>query len=238
MTSNSLTNTEVQLEHGHALVEVDLIEKENHLVVGEKGASVQLEKKGVYRFDADAPLVQVYDGKVSVRVDDRTVDLGKGRQLVLAAGSKLKPEKFDTHSTGELYAWSKLRSEYMADANLSSAQTIVADNPGWWYGTGWYWNPWFDSWAFVPGGGYFYNPFGFGFYSPAYYSYYNPGLYRGFYRGGFYGGRSGIPGRTVGSGYGFRGGLRGGPSPAFRGSAGGFGGGHFGGGHVGGGGRR
>ncbi len=30
-----------------------------------------------------------------------------------------------------------------------------------------YWDPWFDSFTFLPGDGIFYNPFGWGFYSPA-----------------------------------------------------------------------
>ncbi|MBV9508305.1 MAG: FecR domain-containing protein [Acidobacteriia bacterium] len=229
MTSNSLTNTAIQLQRGRALMEVDLIEKENHVVVAENGATVQVEKKGVYQLDANTPSVQVFDGKLAVTVNDRTIDLGKGKQLVIASGAKLKPQSFDTHQGGELYAWSKLRSEYMAEANLSSARTIVVNNPGW-YGTGWYWNPWFDSWAFVPGAGYFYNPFGFGFYSPAFYAYSYPGFYG--FRGGY-----GIRPGHVGYGYGFRGGVRAAtPAPAFR-SAGGFAAAHsagFAGGHFGG----
>jgi hypothetical protein len=223
MTSNTLTNTAVELQRGRALVEVDLIEPENHVVVNENGATIRLEKKGVYQFDANTPSVQVYDGKAVVLVNDRSIDLGKGKQLILASGTKLKPTKFDTKQPGELYAWSKLRSEYMAEANLSSARTIVVNNPGWWYGTGWYWNPWFDSWAFVPGGGYFYSPFGFGFYSPAFYASYYPGFF------GFHGGYGFRGGYGVRPAYGFQGGFR--AVPGGFGHSGFSGGAHFGGGH-------
>ena len=181
MVSPSLTDTRVELVKGHVLVEVDTLVKENHLEIVDGGTHSTIEKKGIYAFRAEQPAIQVYDGKAAVTVADRTVDVGKGKELLLTADSRLKPRKFDRERTDQLYAWSKVRSGYLAEANLSSAQVVVADNPAWWAGTGWYWNPWYDTWAFVPGAGYLYSPFGYGFYSPAYW-YYNPPLY-------YYGGR-------------------------------------------------
>jgi hypothetical protein len=211
MVSNSLVNTQVQLQSGRAMVEVDQISPENRVTVVDNGITTQLEKRGIYEFNAQTPLVQVYDGKAVVRVDDKTIDVDKGHELTLVASAKLKPQKFDRKATGELYAWSSLRSQYMAEANVSSAQMIYVNNPWWWYGTGWYWNPWYASWAFVPGAGYFYSPFGFGFYAPVY-------AYTGFY--GFHG---------YHPGFGYRGGFRTTPAPAFRSgfAGGGFHGGGF-----------
>lgn len=229
-----LTDTQVALQKGEATVEVDEIEKENHLDIADNGMHVVLEQKGVYELDADQPSVRVYDGKVMVREGDREIDVGKGKMLSLASAG-LKAQKFDRKQGDELYAWSKLRSEYMAQANLASAQTIITTNPWWYYGTGWYWNPWFASWAFVPGGGFFYNPFGFGFYSPAFF-YYNPGFFYG-YRG-FHGGFPGVHGAPVPPG-----GPRGTPRPAggsgvrFGGLGGSHAGGFAGGAHFGGGAR-
>jgi hypothetical protein len=100
-----------------------------------------------------------------------------------AANPRLKTQSFDVkagETTDSLYAWSRLRSEYVAEANMSLAQTVVVARPGWWYGTGWYWNPYFSSWAFMPGAGYLYSPFGWGFYSPAYWGAYYAPFYRGF----------------------------------------------------------
>lgn len=211
MVANSLVNTQVQLQTGRAMVEVDQISPENRVTMVDNGITTQLEKKGIYEFNAQMPLVQVYDGKAVVRVDDKTIDVDKGHELALTADARLKPQKFDRKDTGDLYAWSKLRSQYMAEANASSAQMIYVANPWWWYGTGWYWNPWYASWAFVPGAGYLYSPFGFGFYAPVY-------AYGGFY--GFHGYRPG---------FGYSGGFRTTPGPAFHsGFAGGFHGGGFG----------
>jgi hypothetical protein len=206
MISPSLTDTQVAMVRGRATLEVDLLAKENHLVVRAGASSVVIDKKGIYEFNADQPALAVYDGKATALVGDRSVEVGKGKELALD-NTAVKPQKFDRKEEDSLMAWSKLRSQYVAEANAASAQTIVVDNPGWWGGTGWYWNPYFSTWAFVPGSGYLYNPWGFGFYSPAYF-YYNPPLY---YSPGFYGnyrayrptrgvlpGRAGVTGNGLG----------------------------------------
>ncbi len=222
LVRSSLVNPQVQLQRGRAMIEVDQIARENNISVLVSGSTTRLDKKGLYEFDADTHSVAVFKGKATVQVDDRNINVDYGQELMLSSTGKLKARNFNRKAPDELYAWSKLRSEYMAEANASSAQMIYVDNPWWWYGTGWYWNPWFDSWAFVPGGGFFYSPFGFGFYSPVYLGAYG-------FRGGY--GYRGLPGRGA---YGYRG-FAEGPGPGFHG--GGFGGG-FHGGFGGGGGRR
>jgi len=197
MVSPSLTDTRVELLQGEAMVEAQDVRKENRIDVIDHGVDTLLEKNGIYRFDADRPMVAVFDGKAKVLTNDKGVELGKGRELALNSG-ELKAQKFDRDQVDSLYQWSKLRSEYDAQANVASARMIMLENPGWYYGTGWYWNPWYSSWAFVPGAGFGYSPFGFGFYSPGYWAYGRP----------FYGFRGGLrsapvivrPGRVVGGG--------------------------------------
>jgi len=116
-----------------------------------------------------------------------------------------KPVKFDRNETGELYACRKLRSSYMAEANAASAQTIIAEDPYWYYGTGWYWNPWFSAYTFLPADGIYYGPFGWGFYSPIA-VYWSPFIFYGHYPHRFgdyhypYGHGFPRPGRTWGRG--------------------------------------
>jgi hypothetical protein len=237
MDAPELTNTRISVLQGEAMVEADLLHKEDRVYIAERNATSELDKKGVYDFDADVPNVRVYDGKLTVTEDDKKVELGKGREAVLT-GQPLKSQKFDTgpaETSDPLYAWSKLRSEYLAEATASSAQTYIVNGgygfgPGW-YGAGWYWNPWWGMYSFIPGDGFFMNPFGFGLYSPLY-IYRAPVAYPGVYGRGFVGrGRIGATrGNTVArapslrsSGAGFHGGglaMRGG------GFHGGFGGGH------------
>jgi hypothetical protein len=242
LDANSITDTRVALEKGEAMIEADQVIKDNGIQIIDAGYSSHIDKPGIYEFNADQPMMRVYDGEATVSNDDRSVDVKKGHELDFAsANAKLKTHGFDTKMTDSLYAWSRVRSEYMAEANMATAQTIVVNNPGWYYGTGWYWNPYWASWAFVPGAGYWGSPFGFGFgfYSPVVWSTYRPYFgYRGF-APGFRGPAPAFHGTAPA--------VRS-ASPAFRSAAPSFGrgtgfspgfAGHIaGGGHFGGGGRR
>jgi hypothetical protein len=237
MIAPNLTDTEVAIQKGEATVEVTDIHRENRLIVDEGNTATRLEKNGFYDFDADQGIVRVFSGQAEVQENDRTVKVKGGHEVMLAA-ENLQAHGFDKNAyEGDLYSWSKLRSSYMAEANADVAPLYEGYGPGW-FGTGWYWDPWLSSYAFVPGGAdIFYSPFGWGFYSPfAFYGAY-PGGFGGF---GYYYGRGfhdgGRPGIGRGYGHGFSGG-RGFSSGGFHGGGGGFhggGGGSFGGGGHGG----
>jgi hypothetical protein len=162
MVSPELTNTQVEVLNGEAMVEVTQLFKGNNITVLDHGATTRLEKNGLYAFKAAPAEVAVYDGKAEVLANDRQVTLKKGKELFL--DGDLRAQSFDTKHQDELFTWSNLRSEYSAEASLASARTIVV-NGGWW-GPGWYWNPYWGMYSFVPNG-LLYSPFGWGFYSPS-----------------------------------------------------------------------
>ncbi len=173
MISPGLTDTQVEVTRGQAMLEVTGLQKENNLQVVDRGSLTRIEKDGVYRFDADRPLVAVYDGKAKVERDDKTVDVKSGRAVDIATSAPLKAEKFDKNTAeDDLYKWSKLRSGYLSAANAVAAPVYLTANSGW-TGPGWYWNPWYSSYTFIPGRGVLYSPFGWGFLSP-WSSYYGP----------------------------------------------------------------
>src|SRR4030095_9279357 len=95
MISSGLTNTELQVQKGRAMVEVAEIHDENNLRVDLNGASTRLVKTGLYDFDADRNQVRVFDGKVTVQDNGGQVDVKEGRDLSVNAGGSLKSEKFD-----------------------------------------------------------------------------------------------------------------------------------------------
>ncbi len=221
MMSLGLADTTVGLEHGSAMLEVDQFYKENRLNVVVDNATTRIEKAGVYGFYANPPGVSVVDGKAELNAGSQVLTLKGGHQVALEGQQPLKAVRFNKEDAENdpLYRWSDLRSHYEAQANLDAAQAVGVN--GGWYGAGWYWDPYWDCYAFLPGDGFLFSPFGWGFYSPfwawghGYYGGY-PGRFggvRGHFGGGFHGG-------------GFHGG-------GFHG--GGFGGGGF---HGGGGGHR
>jgi len=171
MISPNLTNTELALNQGVAMLEVDEIHPQNDIRISQPGASTQVLKTGLYEFNAADRDVRVFDGKADVQANDHEVTVKGGHELALNTDGKLKAHGFDKKQVAqsdELYRWSSLRSEYVSEANVESARLYVANGwygPGW-FGPGWYWNRWFGAFTFLPADGFLYNPFGWGFYSP------------------------------------------------------------------------
>jgi hypothetical protein len=167
LISPNLGDTRVELLQGRAIVEVTEIFKDSNLSVMLDGASARLDKPGLYSFDATARLVQVFDGEANVQANDHQVNLKKDRQLALA--EPFKATHFDAQAAATqnpLYTWSNLRSEYEAEASMQSARTVFVGGGSYWDGPGWYWNPYWDMYGFIPGDGIWYSPFGWPFYSP------------------------------------------------------------------------
>ena len=169
MISPSLTNTEVSVDRGHAMIEVAEIHPENDISVSENGTTTRLLKTGLYDFDLKQNQLRVFDGKASVGEEGKNVSVKGGHELSLAENGTFKQRKFDkkSYEENDLYRWSSLRSAYLAEANVDAASMYTS--AGWggpWGWAGWDWDPWFDAYTFVPGDGIWYSPFGWGFYSP------------------------------------------------------------------------
>lgn len=238
LVSPDLANTRVEVLRGQAIVEVTELFKDNNLWILMNGSSTRLDKQGLYGFNANTQLVQVFDGKATVEQNDHQKDLDKGHELMLNGNWKVA--RFDTKAFATqdpLYAWSNLRAEYEAEASMQSARNIFVAGWPYWYGPGWYWNPYWDMYGFIPGDGIWFSPFGYPFYSPWVVGFgygYGFGYGRGFGHGFL--GHGHIAGNAIASGGRFAasarmsGGFAGG-----RGFAGGMRGGFAGGG---GGGRR
>jgi hypothetical protein len=234
LISPNLGDTRVELLHGRAIVEVAEIFKDSNLGVMLDGASARLDKEGLYSFDADARQVRVYDGKASVQAANHNVDVQKDRQLALV--EPFKATHFDAKAQAAedpLYAWSNLRSEYVAEASMQSARTVFVAGGSYWAGPGWYWNPYWSMYGFIPGDGIWYSPFGWPFYSPwAVYSapWYGYGFRGGLHGAGFVAGARHVSASAVASHAAGFGGAHSGAGFASHGFAGGMRGGFGGGG--------
>ena len=200
MVSPDLTLTQVELLKGRAGVEVDELHEQNNLQIVDAGVSTRLQKVGYYEFDANRPTAMVFKGKAAVEVaDGKSRELKEHHELLLTGANNLateKPADFNTHSSeDELYNWSSLRSQYLAEANNQLAGSYGAG-----YAPGWAWDPYGLEYTYM-GFGPFYSPFGWGGgyggdYGRGYYGHgYSGGGFRGGsaggFGGGFHGGRSG-----------------------------------------------
>jgi hypothetical protein len=260
MISPGLADTQIQLTHGSAMVEVDELFKENDVSVVLDGATTRIEKLGLYEFTTNPSSVKVLEGKAETIEGNQQVRLTKGHEALLVEAQPLDRQKYNKQQVEEdpLYRWSKLRSEYATEANVDAANDLLMDG-GWW-GPGWYWDPYWWDFAFMPGFGMGWGAFGYPFFSPwmvGYAPYYGFGYHRGGYGGSYHYAAAGARGRAnlpplahnpkPGS-VGFRalprsmataGGRMGTAGGGFRGrSTGGFHGGGMMGGFHGGGGRR
>jgi hypothetical protein len=243
MIASSLSDTRVELEQGQATMEVAQFQKENHIQVVMGAAATTIEARGIYEFTATPPSARVFEGKAMVQMNGRTNnDIYKGQQVAFgAANPKLKSRGFnvkESEASDDLYAWSKLRADYQAQANMSAAETYAGYGPGsygpGWYGSGWYWDSSFNEYAFLLGDGFMWDPFGFGFFSPGYWGMYAPylgyggGYGYGYGRGGY--GFAGRPGGAITRGSAAGVALRGGGFGGMRAGSAGFHGGGLGGG--------
>jgi hypothetical protein len=111
--------------------------------------------------------------------------IDKGHEISLADNATLKSQGFDKKiaKADPLYVWSNVRSQQEAQANVQVANTLVANGGA--YGPGWYWDPFWADYAFIPGGGFLNSPFGWGFFSPGFV--YAAPVYGGYYGRGFHG---------------------------------------------------
>ena len=181
MLKPSLIETQLAVEAGESMIEVDQFVKESHITVSMRGGITEIEKNGLYRFMAEGqPSVDVIEGKAQVAFGEKHKDLGKGREALLS--DELKVQDFDKKRDDDLFAWSNIRSQYNASLTYQAAKTAATSGTGFgngygygyggygnsgFYGQGWFWSNGFNSWLWMPGGE-FYSPFGWGFYGPGY----------------------------------------------------------------------
>ena len=143
MISPDISNTKIELLKGEAGLEVNEIQPQNNLEIVVQGATTRLVKRGFYEFMANPPKVLVFTGEAQVGTGQGTKqDVKKQREMLLTADSDQQPRSFKAESAeDDLFNWSKLRSDYLAEANRQYEHEYgYAGTPGW------YWNPWTPGW--------------------------------------------------------------------------------------------
>ncbi|HEY3839641.1 MAG TPA: hypothetical protein VGL72_23885 [Bryobacteraceae bacterium] len=156
MVSAKLSDTQLAFLSGSAIIDfVDVI-KDNSVKISYQDYEVSFLKKGIYRFDGQPAEFRVYGGEAVISHGGNTVHVKDGRAVPFTPA--LVSEKFDNKTGDELYRWAKRRSEYIAVANLSAAKQMStgSNTSGI---SGWYFNPYYSMFTFVPGTGIMCDPF-------------------------------------------------------------------------------
>lgn len=156
----------VELVRGEALVEVDQVDQTRRLNVIDKGADARVDHSGLYLFNANQPAVLVYNGRVRVEDDRRVFAVKQGEELLLNS-SVPKTQKLDRNNTDALYSWTLQRADYAAQVSEWTVEALLSLDGADRYTAGWYWNPWYHSWAFVLPKGRAVSPLGYGCYAPS-----------------------------------------------------------------------
>lgn len=168
MVSNELTDTRVELESGAVLLEVMDRTKDNLVTLIFKDVTIVPRREGIYRAGGAIPELMVYDGQADLVSGSTRQTLKRGRAVLLqelAVTRKFNPSRGDS-----LMQWSIVRSSQLALASRSVVGGLLDQRRGF-RSNGWYWNPSFGLYTFVPFQGQYCGSFGYCFYTPqSYYS--------------------------------------------------------------------
>src|SRR5579883_1104504 len=163
MVSARLTDTRVEVQKGDVVLEVADLAKDNAVTMLYKDLTFTTHKKGVYRFDVEANMFRVYSGEAEASANGTVRKMSAGRQVTLTEA--LAESKFDKKEADEFLAWNQQRDGQIAVASVRTSHTLYQNgfSP---MGSGWYYDPFYGMFGFIPYRGYFASPFGYYYYSP------------------------------------------------------------------------
>lgn len=189
LVSNKLTDTRLEALTGSMLLTTPDPEKDNSVTLLYKDRTITFQKKGNYRLDAGTGEFRVYEGEAQVSTAGQALTAKSGREVNLNSGV-LVADKFNAKLGDEFYRWAARRDALIAQANVSAAKMAVDSGNR---SSGWYFNSYFNTYTWLPGGNRLYmSPFGSGYWSPLYamsnYWFYSPNYWT------YYGGNGGYSG--------------------------------------------
>lgn len=176
MIDSRLASTRVEIVTGSAVLEQlspdasPVKGSTNTVTIVYKDYEVSLRKTGLVEFFAEPGCMKVYKGEADVITAGT---LAAGSRVVVKDGhmltfnSVLAMEKFNDKTGDDLLLWARDRSQAISAANMSSARNYGSNAFGYGnYGNGWFFNPYFGMYTFLPMYGTYYSPWGWGYYSP------------------------------------------------------------------------
>jgi hypothetical protein len=219
MLDNRLMSTRLELISGTAAVEAyasGTTVKDPPVTILYKGFEAQPVKYGIFEITSEPAQLRVFGGESKVLGNGDTETVKSGHQISL--DETMANSKFDAKIGDDLYLWSRDRSAYLSEANLSSARALATSDRmsdgylarGWdarpWNGFsgGWYYNSFLNMYSFMPFGGSMMTPFGYNIFNPVTVAYFDtPTYYWSGAGGARTGNTAGVPLRSAPSAAGF-----------------------------------
>jgi hypothetical protein len=182
--SVDLDSVRFELIKGSVIAEIGQIDKKTPIEIMTPHGALTIAKAGLLRIDAkeSATLVAVRQGEIylGTRSDfaaKESLKIGRGKVVTLTAQPGAPDiAKLDKDAIDKFDTWSFTRAQSLTAANvraLSRSGVLTA---------GWYRDPFFNYYTFIPSRSWFWSPYGFGFFNNYrdcydYTPYYNSGSY-------------------------------------------------------------
>ena len=157
MVDNRLSDTRIEVLDGSVVAECDDLLKYNAITLTYSGNTIHLIKHGLYRIDTGPARLRVFEGQAVVESADGSLTLKHSKETALDGG--LVAEKFNRKATDTFDIWDANRSALLASASAGASQSMLNSNASW-NSSGWYLNPYYGLYTYVPLGGVVYSPFG------------------------------------------------------------------------------
>ena len=163
LVNNKLEDIRIDLLQGSVIVEAGEVTKHDSIVLTAGAATINFEKRGLFRIDSDPMVLRVFSGEAIVTAGGQQLKVKEGKMTTL--NGVLMSQKFSKEWSDPLQRWAGRRAGYLASANLSAAKSILDSGVGW-RTSGWYFNPYFGYFTFIPAYGNYFSPFGYYYYTP------------------------------------------------------------------------
>jgi hypothetical protein len=160
LDTNSLSDTKVAILSGSSMVECDELLSDNAVSFTVGDHIVQLQKRGLFRLEADPPAVATIKGQALVTGGNLNEKVKKGKILQLADASP-KPQKFHQDKSDGLVAFSQARSEDSVYATGVTSSSLFSAGYTGCTTSGWYLMRGVGMYSYLPCSGMFSNPYGF-----------------------------------------------------------------------------
>jgi len=190
--SVDLNSVRFELIKGSVIAEIGQIDKKAPIEILTPHGALTIAKAGLHRIDAkgSATLVSVRQGEINLGTpsdfaSNQSLKIKRGKVVTLTGSTQpdqpgapglpgpLDVAKLDKDAIDKFDTWSFDRAQELTQANvkaLSRSGVLTA---------GWYYDPFYKFYTFVPSRSWFWSPYGFGFfnnyrdcydYTPTYYS--------------------------------------------------------------------